>query len=1766
MANVIKKATNKFTKGLVMDFSPENTKNEVLTNALNATLLTFNGNELSLQNDMGNARVESAFLPEGYIPVGTCEYGGIVYIVSYNPLEDKSQIGCFPSPERNISRKEMGRTDEISVNYTDFQETQNGDLSGDLKNTTYKVLLRDSNLNPGDKFIVYSNDSIYEERIQNMFKSNAGVFSQTPNPLIKISLVSIQDNGKIVYLNSDVRQYEVTKMDGNNQEQKFKYHILGQVQASGAEKPIDVDTYRNVLSSGYSVFKEKTSGKLAILAELVTIDTFSLTHSIMEDGHETEDGIDYYKFKVVLHPEISPVVTTDTFDIDPKLKYYYIKQSEGKLQAFYNNELIDVYYSTVFDNLSQNLYLFNNKDVAFNNYTGYILTTNDMSLYKSLEKVKTKHLNMDWKEIYSNIGTYYSNLVEANLDDFYYIKVIKDNYYVLHKSQLSPAPFMGLMYALDYDKDLDKYSLGSQVFRPVGKYNYYAIKAESTNFTFNKNFINKEYNYIENGQGQDKKIEEESAFQLYKSDYLTNKNDLNYEDILFASFRLPKLLVDQGISLPFKYDYTIVPCMEYGKLDYLAASNTVDLNNLYNFNASKFTTWKYRIDNNQLTLTVGSEIFDTFEQYKVDGLFLEFYDWRGFAGSVEISGKKSYSGKFTKIIPLNTLKAISNKKINYFFNEDGSVSQFGKFIDTYERNVNIIPDGTVYKLNNETVEKRDDVYGWNYVKTENGNKVYTSLSENNDCGTLYSNLIYVIQPYFRITENDKQKFIKKDTMFLFTFPIYNDYYYNIDNFNTLVNPKLDMVLTYRLEDFSDVVPYQQAQSDDHLNIIDGYDINHENWSNVENYRKGVLNDDVKYLNTVRYFQYKGTSKLQLEIGLLKDYENYNLSCDPTINNAFTCQLSLINNNGDSSFTCSHKETNKDVLNHTGINTINHYLKFKDGNGSDYLIDNYFNTYNFINNGGNQYIDISYNFVVGYNISIDDIKRVLVPSTTVSALYHLDGDSYNNDDFNVYELKDGDTSVYLPNAVIYNSGTQEEQLFGLCKMVDITGQTMPDQCSSYKQYSGDVKPITMAGKLNSGDPLKYIADGIGKLSFCQPHAHGLFASSVTSLTGSNVDGHISGNSVDGYIINNPKYNMCVNTPNSINNYTEFISVSPNVQTFSGLTIKEIAKFTRCMLNTMKCVYAFNPDYNQISVNSGNVLVEDFNLSFTSNIISKNASITTDRAFNDYLKLGSVTFSDYFEQLSEHSAIEGLFIINAQNKRIWCDNINFTPNLTYCGGENNEYLISSLTYNIPIPNQIYDDLQIDLSKQITVIHHDGSLNFITGDLDKNALYGWYSSNSANKLVSLDVSNYSINQDTGELSIIDTGKFGMVEQTIDVILTKSEGGEKPDSDYLMLSGNTSKTVTRQLPDGTDISFKVSTFINTSQYQYFGQERCYNNLIYEYSDYRYNNPDYLWDVWTYYGWDYSYEELPSDYSSFYYSLRVETENSRQKLIVSNVDMEMQIRYIHSESGYMKPDKYGASFNDVYLGNIPKLQENREYEHLGGYKHVYGLHSLFCNLNSIGTPTYSEHSALYAKTVTVDYQDIDYNFIINNGSRYQNAKDVRYTDKIIKSDPQGLGQQEYQCFCELPDLIGLKSKALCIARCKTPRFKLTVQKFKHLSDFEEQIINLPKTTNYGLFENKQYVVKTYNDGATPTLVGSTLTINDLVYYPEIDKHRLFIRNLNYRSDSITDRNPILYRDLDHINYEESKNALRLYKGPGYKTKITLNDTDPENVIHTTST
>ena len=263
---------NTFNEGLIMDLNPLVTPNNVLVNCLNGTITTFSGNENVLQNDMGNGRVETAFLPEGYVPLGTAELGGIIYIVSYNPLIDKCQIGCFPSPERNITSDEL-QTPQISVKNEQFQQTG----TGKILNTILKVkLLSDPNsedgifkLNPGDKYTVYStNDGITanKELISDVGRSEH-IVDIDPRT-VTIHIVSIGEDGKIVYLDDSLKW---TDGSGNP-----AHYYIKECKA-GNDIKTDIDEYRSLVSSAYNIFNSKVSGELALLFELKIIDTFSAT-------------------------------------------------------------------------------------------------------------------------------------------------------------------------------------------------------------------------------------------------------------------------------------------------------------------------------------------------------------------------------------------------------------------------------------------------------------------------------------------------------------------------------------------------------------------------------------------------------------------------------------------------------------------------------------------------------------------------------------------------------------------------------------------------------------------------------------------------------------------------------------------------------------------------------------------------------------------------------------------------------------------------------------------------------------------------------------------------------------------------------------------------------------------------------------------------------------------------------------------------------------------------------------------------------------------------------------------------------------------------------------------------------------------------------------------------------------------------------------------------------------------------------------------------
>jgi hypothetical protein len=90
---------NSFTGGINTDLHPMLQPSDTLTDCVNGTLITYNGNENMLQNDMGNYALEGAKLPVNYVPIGVKEYAGILYIVAYNPVDKKVQVGSYPSPK-----------------------------------------------------------------------------------------------------------------------------------------------------------------------------------------------------------------------------------------------------------------------------------------------------------------------------------------------------------------------------------------------------------------------------------------------------------------------------------------------------------------------------------------------------------------------------------------------------------------------------------------------------------------------------------------------------------------------------------------------------------------------------------------------------------------------------------------------------------------------------------------------------------------------------------------------------------------------------------------------------------------------------------------------------------------------------------------------------------------------------------------------------------------------------------------------------------------------------------------------------------------------------------------------------------------------------------------------------------------------------------------------------------------------------------------------------------------------------------------------------------------------------------------------------------------------------------------------------------------------------------------------------------------------------------------------------------------------------------
>lgn len=215
-------AQNTFNEGMVLDNHPLMTPNTVLTDALNATLVTMNGNEMVLQNDMGNARVENAKLPPGYVPIGMKEYGGIIYIACYNPLTNKGQIGCFPSPQRQKTATQISEVTP-TFKFPDVtkieKEEENGEEWYKINSllTKCEIFPKGTIIRSGDKFSVGlpissmfgTNNIDYtgENYISNYNNVEDGLVKTPMNRMYTFGIATLDNNGQLRDITNQLKRY-----------------------------------------------------------------------------------------------------------------------------------------------------------------------------------------------------------------------------------------------------------------------------------------------------------------------------------------------------------------------------------------------------------------------------------------------------------------------------------------------------------------------------------------------------------------------------------------------------------------------------------------------------------------------------------------------------------------------------------------------------------------------------------------------------------------------------------------------------------------------------------------------------------------------------------------------------------------------------------------------------------------------------------------------------------------------------------------------------------------------------------------------------------------------------------------------------------------------------------------------------------------------------------------------------------------------------------------------------------------------------------------------------------------------------------------------------------------------------------------------------------------------------------------------------------------------------------------------------------------------
>lgn len=801
--NTVFTAKSTFAEGLVMDFAPDNTQATTLTSALNATLLTFNGNEMSLQNDMGNGRVETAYLPDGYVPVGTCEFGDIIYIVSYNPIINKSQIGCFPSPERNISSEEIGGKDQ-SLKWTDFQGNDGGGPNGELVASSVKKILYDTrDMTSGDKYIIYSGelDSKDNSKYLSDYQNTSHQHGRFPK-LVKIHVVSIEESGKITYLDSSTKWYK----DNN-------FYIQNQTKI--IEKP-DLDSYRTMVSSAYSVFSSKVSGKLALLIELEKITGFSCTWSAYTQ--EMVDNSDYQVNNYSIYWNFN--WTTDDFNVNPSAVVLTKSKWTGEDDTHAGQ------YQTWERNEEKGGWMLGGKN----------------QVWTQGPQVPMPFPNTGYS--YSEISRVYSpESYDKSFDQF----ISSDSYEA--KSKLILGDIKNTLGINDVELTKVNLSKTESGTPDVGKY-YFNCQSSAVDNNGNTIYYTSYNNALKSITAQE------------AEDDIIN-NTFNYPIVKhFSDFTIPvkqKVVEADGDTQLSEwkntninnliYYYELTPAMPYGLLREFSQDGYIDFKKI-GTKSIQLNSWRYYNYENTSTLTWGLEAY-TEPNKGISEVILLFYDNQGLAAAYHSSNKSSYNGKFTDYITLNT--SGTNYKLNNkdergeaFYHKGEATSKDGATIS----NTYVDSDGRVIPISQM-------VDGVTYYL--------------DDAGTLYSNCLYLVKiivKYCSIGVLDE--YIEDETQYIedyrwyWTNTMFNNYYYSTQDFKDLqFTLSLNSEAVFEtVQDKWEVKQSLYQAPHDFLTSVTGAD----------SYK--TLSSIVQYIN--QDGRQNGNIRMAVRAGLQNDYHTFNL--------------------------------------------------------------------------------------------------------------------------------------------------------------------------------------------------------------------------------------------------------------------------------------------------------------------------------------------------------------------------------------------------------------------------------------------------------------------------------------------------------------------------------------------------------------------------------------------------------------------------------------------------------------------------------------------------------------------------------------------------------------------------------------------------------------------------------------------------------------------------------------------------------------------------